>query len=48
MGGAVFSSGMASPVSEDWLTNRSLAEISRMSAGIMSPADKSTMSPGTS
>ena len=42
-----FSSGIASPVSVDWLTNRSFAEISRKSAGIMSPADSNTMSPGT-
>ena len=46
-GSAFFSSGMASPVSVDWLIKRSFAEISRMSAGIMSPADSSTMSPGT-
>ena len=45
---ATFSSGIASPVSAAWLTNRSFAEISRRSAGIMSPADNRTMSPGTS
>ena len=45
---ATFSSGIASPVSVDWLTKRSLAEISLRSAGIMSPADNRTMSPGTS
>ena len=43
-----FSTGSDSPVIADWLTNRSLADSSRMSAGIMSPADSSTTSPGTS
>ena len=42
-----FSTGIASPVSADWLTNRSLELTRRMSAGIMSPADRCTMSPGT-
>ena len=42
-----FSTGMASPVSADWFTNRSLAESTRKSAGIMSPADTCTTSPGT-
>ena len=45
---ATFSSGIASPVSVDWLMKRSFAEISLRSAGIMSPADSNTMSPGTS
>ena len=45
---ATFSSGIASPVSAAWLTKRSFAEISLRSAGIMSPADNRTMSPGTS
>ena len=31
----------------DWLTNRSLALSTRQSAGIMSPADSTTKSPGT-
>ncbi|MNT76416.1 hypothetical protein D3C72_2154160 [compost metagenome] len=31
-----------------WLTNRSLAESKRQSAGIMSPADSTMMSPCTS
>ena len=44
----IFSSGIASPVSVDWLMKRSFAEISLRSAGIMSPADSRTMSPGTS
>ena len=39
-GTACFSSGMASPVSIAWLTNRSFAASSRTSAGIMSPADR--------
>ena len=43
-----FSTGRDSPVMADWLTNRSLATITRQSAGIMSPADSMTMSPGTS
>ena len=45
---ATFSSGIASPVSVDWLRKRSFAEISLRSAGIMSPADSRTISPGTS
>ena len=45
---ATFSSGIASPVSADWLMKRSFAEINLTSAGIMSPADSNTMSPGTS
>jgi hypothetical protein len=45
---AIFSSGIASPVSVDWLMNRSFAEINLRSAGIMSPADSNTTSPGTS
>jgi hypothetical protein len=45
---AFFSSGIASPVSVDWLMKRSFAAISLMSAGIMSPADNNTISPGTS
>lgn len=44
---ANFSTGIASPVSADWLMNRSLAESSRQSAGIMSPADSAIRSPGT-
>mmetsp|Transcript_37512 Transcript_37512/g.87391 ORF Transcript_37512/g.87391 Transcript_37512/m.87391 type:complete len:373 (-) Transcript_37512:1648-2766(-) len=44
---ANFSAGMASPVRADWLMNRSLASISRRSAGTISPADKRTTSPGT-
>src|SRR6516162_3880615 len=43
-----FSAGMASPVRADWLMNKSLASSKRRSAGIMSPADSLTMSPGTS
>src|SRR6516165_8796759 len=39
---------MASPVRADWLMNKSLASSKRRSAGIMSPADSRTMSPGTS
>ena len=44
---SAFSTGSASPVSADWATNRSLAASSRTSAGIMSPAERYTMSPGT-
>ena len=47
-GAADFSDGMASPVSAAWLTKRSLALMRRRSAGIMSPADSRTTSPGTS
>ena len=43
-----FSIGSDSPVSEPWITNRSLAETTRTSAGIMSPAASLTTSPGTS
>ena len=44
---AYFSAGMASPVKADWLTKKSFASSSRKSAGIMSPADNRTISPGT-
>ncbi len=43
-----FSTGKLSPVSELCVTNRSFAATMRTSAGIMSPAASSTMSPGTS
>lgn len=43
-----FSTGSASPVRMAWLMNRSRDCSSRMSAGIMSPACSSTISPGTS
>ena len=43
-----FSTGRDSPVRLAWMMNRSLLESRRRSAGIMSPADKRTMSPGTS
>ena len=43
-----FSTGKLSPVSALWVTNRSFAATMRTSAGIMSPAASSTMSPGTS
>ena len=46
-GSAVFSTGSLSPVSAAWVTNRSLAVMMRTSAGIMSPAESFTMSPGT-
>lgn len=42
-----FSTGSASPVSTAWLMKRSRDEISRTSAGIMSPADRCTISPTT-
>ena len=42
-----FSTGRDSPVRLAWMMNRSLLESSRRSAGIMSPADMRTMSPGT-
>ena len=42
-----FSPGMDSPVIADWATKRSRAPSRRQSAGIMSPADKVTMSPDT-
>ena len=47
-GASVFSTGIDSPVRVAWMTNRSLAERSRTSPGIMSPAESFTMSPGTS
>ncbi len=46
-GPSVFSTGMDSPVSVAWITNRSLAETSRASPGTISPADNFTTSPGT-
>ena len=42
-----FSTGKLSPVSEPWMTNRSLAWTMRTSPGIMSPAASWTTSPGT-
>ncbi len=42
-----FSTGKLSPVSEPWITNRSLACTTRTSPGIMSPAVICTTSPGT-
>ena len=42
-----FSTGSDSPVRLDWITNRSLQETRRRSAGIMSPAARRTTSPGT-
>jgi len=42
-----FSTGSDSPVSVPWLTNRSFADRIRTSPGIMSPADRLMMSPGT-
>ena len=39
--------GKDSPVRDDWLIKRSLQERIRRSAGIMSPAKRFTMSPGT-
>ena len=44
---AHFSTGSLSPVSEDWLTNRSLVSTTRTSAGIMSPAASRITSPAT-
>ena len=44
---AFFSTGMDSPVSADWPTKKSLALISRKSAGMIAPACRITMSPGT-
>jgi hypothetical protein len=44
---AVFSTGSDSPVSTACVTKRSFAESRRTSAGIMSPAESFTMSPGT-
>src|SRR5690625_7792624 len=46
-GCANFSTGRDSPVRADWPRNRSVACKTRQSAGTMSPADSSTMSPGT-
>ena len=45
---ADFSTGMDSPVMAACETNKSLAVSTRQSAGIMSPADSQTRSPGTS
>ena len=45
---ANFSTGIDSPVIAAWPTNRSLAVSTRQSAGIMSPADSTITSPGTS
>ena len=45
---SVFSTGMDSPVSVAWMTNKSFADRSRTSPGIMSPAQSLTTSPGTS
>ena len=45
---AFFSIGRDSPVRTDWLTKKSLAVMSRRSAGMMEPAVSTTMSPGTS
>ena len=42
-----FSTGSDSPVKEDWLTNKSLLVIILISAGIISPAERYTISPGT-
>ncbi len=42
-----FSTGSDSPVNEDWFTNKSFAQIKRASAGIISPVDRLTISPGT-
>ena len=42
-----FSTGKLSPVSEPWITKRSLAWTTRTSPGIMSPAASWTTSPGT-
>ena len=43
-----FSIGSLSPVSDDWLTKRSLVSTMRTSAGIMSPAASRITSPTTS
>ena len=45
---SVLSTGIASPVSADWLTCRVLAASRRISAGTRSPAAICTISPGTS
>ena len=42
-----FSTGSDSPVMADCATNKSRAVSTRQSAGIMSPADSATKSPGT-
>ena len=42
-----FSTGSLSPVRDDWLMNKSFASIMRTSAGIISPADRWTISPAT-
>ena len=47
-GASVFSTGMDSPVSVDWLMNRSFATKTRASAGTISPAERKMISPGTS
>ena len=43
----IFSTGSLSPVRLAWLTKRSFASIILTSAGIMSPAERWTMSPTT-
>jgi hypothetical protein len=43
-----FSTGIDSPVRLAWMMNRSLQDRMRTSAGIMSPAARRTISPGTS
>ena len=45
---ARFSTGSLSPVSADWLINKSLAASNTMSAGSISPAETCTTSPTTS
>lgn len=45
---AFFSTGSLSPVRLAWLRNKSFASRMRRSAGIMSPAERCTMSPATS
>ena len=42
-----FSTGSDSPVRVPWLTKRSLEVSTRTSPGIMSPAERLMMSPGT-
>ncbi len=46
-GAGVFSTGKDSPVNADWFMKRSFAVITRASAGVMSPAERKVMSPGT-
>ncbi len=46
-GVAVFSAGKDSPVSVDSSTKKSLAAMMRTSAGMRSPAERYTISPGT-